>query len=42
MSRTDKTDPWWVKKDRYGIEHHNHENVFVTALIVLQATVGGA
>ena len=26
MSRTDKTDPWWVKKNRYGIEHHNHEN----------------
>lgn len=25
MSRTDKTDPYWVRVTRYGIEHHNHE-----------------
>jgi hypothetical protein len=24
MSRTDKTDPYYVKTHRYGIEKHNH------------------
>lgn len=26
MSRTDKTDPYWVKVERYGIEDHDHRN----------------
>lgn len=24
MSRTDKTDPYWVKAQRYGVVRHNH------------------
>ena len=24
MSKTDKTDPYWVKLHRYGIEDHDH------------------
>lgn len=26
MSRTDKTDPYFVKLNRYGVEHHDHRS----------------
>jgi hypothetical protein len=30
MSKTDKTDPYWVKVERYGVEHHDHRNTDCT------------
>jgi len=27
MSRTDKTDPFWVKVQRYGVEDHDHRHL---------------